>query len=345
MSARISRLVRRTGEFDVKGPRSSRRQCKSSYSTVRPSPFLAGLQRKRAVESAWEGFDRGHSALSAEAAPNSSSIILKPQCLSLKPNTAPRVDSELCRHYLPETASVNLSTTAPKHGLQVPPNTPNASQYEMKRSCDPECTDDHMSDYPTDSRLLSNSSYGQCLKAPGYPDNVLEHSCTSARSSSNSTSDLCSLSFGLSTTRTNSTSIQRFSQPDSPTLDIRDQGLASYNDERSYFLSPRLPADADDWFSHENGHYLQPATVSAFITEKKPDLSLALNPSLFETQCYSLPEAEHGSTLTLKPGAHTFSEPANLNPIFQRNDDSSHDHMTTLLEFFDDHGYLGEMIH
>lgn len=212
---------------------------------------------------------------------------------------------------------------------------------------------------PKESRAPPNTAYGpiqtseQCIspiiedekaiQSPGYTAtsvateeyesnqnwcNCEDSQVTSARSSSCFSNDPCSLSYAPSTELTDSTSSRRFSQLDSP--------VSTEQDKRVHWT--------------EDGTEV---SVAFAVNErmKTSDEGLRLPSPRFLG--YSLPEADQGSMLTIKPvPSNPFQPPDFGSPIHPNdsrkrvhtwNDGTEHP-MTAFEELVDDLGYLSGLI-
>lgn len=353
LSACISKLVRRTRDLEDKNRKCSRRQCKTSSSVSRHSPLSAGFQRKRTVKSAGGGFSRRRAAMLAGTARESSHMVSRAQGDRMGVYAAARSNTESRRHQLSNPANVESSTVAPRYAPHVPPNTPSAREVEIKEVSGLTKTDNHISPPFNESTNLLDRSYDHCYEAFNNMDNDAE-GYVSARSSSNFASDLCSLSFGPSTTLSSSLSPERFSQPASPTLGIWGNDAPYYYDGAPDYVSSQNVLVAEDKNASRGNTHLPSTFSRSSDAENRSEFALIQEVARLDPRCYSLPEAEHGSTLTLKPVNSTVFDPADYSfavPPTETYHDAeiwnggSQDHMTALSELVDDHGYLSEIIH
>ena len=289
-----------------------------------------------------------------ELAQHLSDLALEPCGYVTESITATRAKTDTNMHHILDTAEVGPGTPAFRStSLHVPPNTLKAFVGETEQTTLLLDKGDHAAPSPTEETTFQDRRYDHYPDALESSLEVPEQDYISVRSSSYFTNDLCSLSFGPSTTRTGSMSPKRFSQPDSPILGNFGKETTWLNEEPSGHRSPRMDRIPEDRDIFDDTLQRPCPTVTASITQNQPNVDINRNQSVPGLQGYNLSEAEHGSTLTLKePPSATF-QPPDIGSRFHQKDsrtrvqtwnDGSEHCMTALGELVDDLGYLGQII-
>ena len=356
-SAYLSSFLRKRTDIEEKSPRPMRWKCRSTKSLPRHPPVSSGFRKKRAIKSA--GDDSIYASTDSLA---QEQQVLKSgseaRCFQTESTTATRTNWGSNRHPPRDTRGLGSTTYVRRSvGPHVPPNTPDPL-VDVWKDCNfpRDKAGVNAGSCPTDASISTDRRGHHYVEAPEYPIDSLElgyvaaHS--SARSSTNITNDLCSLTFGPSTTRTGSLSPRHFSQPNSPNISHFGKDAPWVYDGISHQSSlPMDPSSAHRYIDEENIHRqcASPATTIPYLEfNEYPDRNTASS----GLQAYQLPQAQYSSTLTLKQQPSTLCKPIGFTSLHQKGsqghvhtwNDGSQDHMTALLELLDDHGYLGEVI-
>jgi len=354
LSACFSRLARRRIRDSDEDQKPTKRRCKSSKSLPRESRVLASFHGRRAIKSAGEGLNPRSRGLSVSLVQQPSYLASQSHDCVTAPNAATCENTDTNRNLKPEIAKVGSGAMAlPPNRLYVPPPTPNASIARNKRIT----RSDNQGIYATpdcaDATISPDHTYDKGIDALEYVAEVPAQWYSSARSSSNLTNDLCSLSFGPSTTRTGSMSPRLFSHTNSPLACHFEQHTSWLNDESKEHPPP--PLNPIPRALHVPKSELHPLglILTAPATQHHLAVDVTPNSSISGFQGYSSPDAEYGLAKTLKPSHATTTEPLDFKSSFHelvhRNrvqswNDGSEDHMNALSELVVDHGYLGDII-
>jgi len=354
LSACFSRLARRRirDTDEDQGPTKSR--CKSSKSLPRQSRIMASFHGRRAIKSAEEGLNTRSKESSVPLAQQRCYLASRSQdCVTAATCENPDTNS----NHLPTTKEVGLGAVAlPPTGLPMLPNTRNASVGGNKQTTRSENQSIYATPNSANKTISQDRDYVQVVDAPAYAfecaSEVPAQRYSSARSSSHLTNNLCSLSFGPSTTRAGSMSPRLFSHSDSPVASHFEQHTSWMNDQATVHPSPSLnpiPKNLNVVLSE-----LYPLGINSTVpAQHQSTVDITQNSPRAGFQGHSLPDTKDGSTTTLKPLLATTSEPLDFRSPFsemvsrsrvQTWNDGSEDHMNALLELVIDHGYLGDII-
>lgn len=354
----FSKLLRRNKPFEENKSEPTSRMCKSSDSLSLRSPLSAGVGSVRAVHSAGEDVHPACTQPPTEFArqpPYATSETTRNVQTS---STATRRDSGLRRGQTLELANAEPSTVPFRSkGLHVPPNTPNELAHNVNQVALSSKDGDKISAHSMYDEILEVHLEGLQADVKSTPlDDTREpphNGYDSTRSSSVIASDLCSLSFGPSTSCTGSSSPRYCSQPTSPTLGNFSEEASGDYGSPSTQPSPQMEPELEGRDVLGNGlgqgdMNIDPSTQHLRLRNTS---KTSQNLCLAVSQTYSLSEAAYESTLTLKPQpSETFDPPGFRSPFHQEdshvetwNDGSGH-RMTGLGGLIDDLGYLCDMI-
>jgi hypothetical protein len=357
LSACFSRLARRRirDTDEDQGPTKSR--CKSSKSLPRQSRIMASFHGRRAIKSAEEGLNPRSKESSVPLVQQPCYLASRSQDCVTAPNAATCENPDTNSNHLPATTEVGPGAVAlPPTGLSMLPNTHNASVGGNKQTTRSENQSIYATPDSANKTISQDRDYVQVVDAPAYAfecaPEVPAQRYSSARSSSYFTNDLCSLSFGPSTTRTGSMSPRLFSHSDSPVASQFEQHTSWTNDQATVHPSPSLNSIPKKLNVVESELY--PLGVDSTVpAQHQSAVDITPNSPRAGFQGHSLPDTKYGSTTTLKPLLATTSEPLDFRSPFsemvsrsrvQTWNDGSEDHMNALLELVVDHGYLGDII-
>lgn len=351
LSACFSRLARRRMKDSDEDQVPTKRRCKSSKSLPRQARITASFHGRRAIKSAEEGLNVRSRELSV--------LLVRQPCYSASqskdcvtaPNAATCENPATNCNHSPTTTSVGPGAVAlPLTSLPALANAHIVSVGGNKQTTRPENESTYVTPDFANAAISLDRDGDQIVDATAhafkYPPEVTAQQDSSARSSGQFTNDLCSLSFGPSTTRTGSMSPGLFSQSDSPVVGHFEQHTAWTNDSAIVHPSPSVDPISKDPNIVESELY--PLGVNVIVTAQHTKTSL--RPGFHS---HSLPDTEHGSTTTLKPLLASTSESLDIRSPFshmvrrsrvQTWNDGSEDHINAVSEFVVDHGYLGDII-
>lgn len=315
---------------------------------------MASFHGRRAIKSAEEGLNTRSKESSVPLAQQRCYLASRSQdCVTAATCENPDTNS----NHLPTTKEVGPGAVAlPPTGLPMLPNTRNASVGGNKQTTRSENQSIYATPNSANKTISQDRDYVQVVDAPAYAfecaSEVPAQRYSSARSSSHLTNNLCSLSFGPSTTRAGSMSPRLFSHSDSPVASHFEQHTSWMNDQATVHPSPSLnpiPKNLNVVLSE-----LYPLGINSTVpAQHQSTVDITQNSPRAGFHGHSLPDTKDGSTTTLKPLLATTSEPLDFRSPFsemvsrsrvQTWNDGSEDHMNALLELVIDHGYLGDII-
>lgn len=357
LSACFSRLARKRfrDTDEDQGPTNSR--CKSSKSLPRQPRVMASFHGRRAIKSAEEGLD-------PRSRPSFVPLVQQPRYLAswsrdcmTASNAATYENPDTNRNHSPAPIEVGLSVVEPSPaGLPVLLNTLNVSVGGNKQIIQSENQRLYTTHDPANVTKSLDQDHHPIVDAPvhafKYAPEVPAPRYNSARSSSHFTNELCSLSFGPSTTRTGSMSPRLFSQSDSPSAGQFPEHTSWINDQATLHPLPSLNPIPKNLDVAESDSY--PLGVNSTVpAQYHSTVDFTENSSRSRFQDHRPPDTEYGSTTTLKPLLANTSESLNsgspLSQMVSRSrvqswNDGSEDHINALSALVIDHGYLGDII-
>ena len=357
-SAYLSSFVRKRTDFEEKSPGPMRWKCRSTNSLPRHPSVSSGFRKERAIKSAGDDSIYASTDSLAQVEQQVLTSGSEARCFLTESTMTTRSNSGSNRHAPHDTRGLGSTTYVRRStGLHVPPNTPDQLVDVRKDGNFPrDRAGDNAGSCPTEASISTDRRGHRYVEALEYPIDALElgdvSAPSSARSSTNVTNDLCSLTFGPSTTRTDSLSPRHFSQPNSPNTSYFGKDAPRLYDGISRQSSLAMdPLSTNRYIDEENVHRQcasSTATIPCPEFNQYPDRKTGLS----GLQAYELPQTKCSSTLTLKQQPSTLCKPISFTPLHHKGsqghvhtwNDGSQDHMTALLELLDDHGYLGEVI-
>lgn len=350
LSAYFLKFARTRTEKSDEDFHLTKRRSKSSRSLSRESRMLASSCTKRAIKSAEEGFDPRRSSAGILQQP--SYLVPQPQDYPTKPDTATCVKPDAHRNHMLKYAEVGPDAVAhPSTRFYVSPNTPHAAGCKIKHTALPAFHGNYNAPRLASTVTCYERHLDQKPSGLEYTPGAPAQDHYSAPSSSSLTNDMCSLSFGPSTTRTGSLSPRRLSHSESPVADHFDNSSSWFCHQPSDSLSPSMKP-ISEYVDIANDNLHPPLSKSSSpIAQDPSDVDRLKDSLLLGFQGYSLPEAEYASVLTLKPPP-TLELPDFRSPFDQHVgrsrvqtwNDGSEDHMSALSQLVNDHGYLGGII-